>query len=115
MKTKPWIDHQKAVLREFVKAQHAGHVVKIDMELKRDSGKIIYEPASAMYRNNEYCDESEYKTYTDDLKDAPDFEKLHVYFSDNVPEGSIDKIQSYVTHKYKCVCNREKNKLTLSL
>lgn len=115
MKTKRAIDQQRAVLKEFVKAHHAGHVIKIDMELKKGSGKIIYEPASVMYRNNEYCDEAEYKTYTDDLKDVPEFDKLHVYFSDSVPEGSIDKIQTYVTQKYQCVCDRSKNKLTLSL
>lgn len=104
---------QREVLQEFVQAQHTGFVTKIDMVLGQERGKIIYEPSTATYRNNEYC-ETECKTYTDDLTDVPVFSILRVHFSETVANESIEKIKSYLVDRYECVCKQEKNVLMLS-
>lgn len=114
MSDSPKTKLQKTMLDEFARAQQSGFVIKIDMELEPGNGKIIYEPSAVMYRNNEYDGEVEHKTYTEDLKDLPHFSTLHVHFSDLATKQSIEKIEKYVTEKYRCKCTRDKTKMSLS-
>lgn len=105
---------QKLILEEFARAQSSGFITKIDMELEPDGGKIIYDPAAVMYRNNEYAGEKLCKTYTEDLKDVPYFSKLHIYFSELATKESLQKVEKYVAEKYRCKCTIDKTKLSIS-
>ena len=106
MQSSSTIDKQKAILEEFMKAQHNGFILTIDIELKEQSGKIIYDPDAAMYRNNEW----EYSAaitsdqYTQDLDNVPEYKTLYIRFTEGVNSESILKIKEYVAEKYQCRC-----------
>lgn len=111
----PKIDKQKAILEEFMKAQHNGFVSTIDIELKEKSGKIIYDPDAAMYRNNEW-DEMTVVTgesYLEHLDSLPTYKTLYIRFSDRVTKDSIEKIKDYVSTKYDCKCAIYDGRITI--
>lgn len=114
MQSSPTIDKQKAILEEFMKAQHNGFVYHIDIELKEKSEKIIYDPDAAMFRNNEW----DYlvpitNDYTKDLDNVPEYKTLYIRFSDDVTNESILKIKEYVSQKYQCRCAVYDSRITI--
>jgi hypothetical protein len=106
MQSNSTIDKQKAILEEFMKAQHNGFILTIDIELKEKSGKIIYDPDAAMYRNNEWEDRSAITSdqYVQDLNNVPEYKTLYIRFTEGVNSEAIFKIKEYVAQKYQCQC-----------
>ena len=111
----PKIDKQKAILNEFMKAQYNGFISGIDIELKEKSGKIIYDPDAAMYRNNEWDEMPTItcQTYLQYLDSVPTYKTLHIRFSDRVTKDSIAKIKDYVSTKYGCNCIIHDGRMTI--
>jgi hypothetical protein len=106
MQNSSTIEKQKAILEEFMKAQHNGFVYNIDIELKEKSGKIIYDPDAAMYRNNEWDYQAQITgdNYTQDLDNVPEYKTLYIRFADGVKHEAIMKIKEYISQKYQCRC-----------
>lgn len=115
MQNSSTIDNQKAILVEFMKAQHNGFVCGIDIELKEKSGKIIYDPDAALYRNNEWDDPTTItgENYTQDLNNVPEYKTLYIRFNDTVKLESILKIKEYVSNKYQCRCAVYNGRITV--
>lgn len=97
---------QKKILRELLSARDGGFIVRIDLELDHPDVKIIYDPDSAMYKNEwsnmNTVEESLKNTKNDDLENIPSYRSIMIKFSDFVKKDTINKIAEYVSKRYDC-------------
>ena len=98
--------HQKKILRELLSARDSGFILRIDLELDQPDVKIIYDPDSAMYKNEwsnmNTVEESLKSTKNDDLDSIPPYRSIMIKFSDGVNRDTINKIAEYVSKTYDC-------------
>ena len=74
--------HQKKILRELLSARDSGFILRIDLELDQPDVKIIYDPDSAMYKNEwsnmNTVEESLKSTKNDDLDSIPTYRSIMI-------------------------------------
>lgn len=97
---------QKKIIQELIKARDGGFISRIDLELDQPDVKIIYDPDSAMYKNEwsiiNTVEESLQETKNDDLDNLPSYRSILINFSDIVKKDTINKIAEYVSKTYEC-------------
>jgi len=108
--------HQKKIIQELIKARDGGFILRIDLELERPDVKIIYDPDSAMYKNewsNMDTVEESLQRKNNDLDNIPLCRSILVKFADIVKKETINKIAEYVSKSYSCQHTiYENNRLT---
>lgn len=99
------VSKQRLILQEFLKAQSRGFVEKIDLELSKGAGKILYDPDTTMYKTEwDWLDCKPVRSVSDsdDLDEFPDFSSLYVRFNNSVRQSVIEQIAQYVIKQYDC-------------
>lgn len=99
------VSNQKLILQEFLKAQASGFVEKIDLEISKDLGKILYDPDTTMYKTEwDWIDAATVRSISqsDDLDEYPHFSSLYVKFKTSVRQTVIEEIAKYVIKRYSC-------------
>ena len=98
--------HQKKILRELLSARDSGFILRIDLELDQPDVRIIYDPDSAMYKNEwsntNSVEESLKITKNNDLDNIPSYRSVMIKFSEMVKKDTINKIAEYVSKTYDC-------------